>query len=41
MQAAAIPMETGSTSGLADYVSNGATKTAVKLQCLKVRLINV
>ena len=29
-------METGSASGLADGVSDGATQTAMKLQCLKV-----
>ena len=40
MKAATILMETGSASGLAYGVSNGATKTAMKLQCLKVSLTN-
>ena len=32
----AISIETGSASGLTDGASDGATKTAMKLQCLKV-----
>ena len=36
VKAAAISMETGSASDLAD----GATETAMKLQCLKVGLTN-
>ena len=40
MKAAAISMETGSALDLADGASNGATKTAMKLQCLRVGLTN-
>ena len=36
MKTAAISMETDSASGLADGASDGATKTALKLQYLKV-----
>ena len=36
MKAAAISMETSSASSLADGTSDGATETAMKLQCLKV-----
>ena len=40
VKAAAISMETGSALGLADGTSDSATKTATKLQCLKVGLTN-
>ena len=40
MKAAAVSMETGLPLGLADGASNGATETAMKLQCLKVGITN-